>query len=310
MNALLDPVKRIARDLVDKKLWPVAALLVAAIVAVPMLIGSSSGEAPAPAPAPATAPAQQVKSLVTVAEPGVTGPASRAGRISDPFYDPPAPAEQTVAPAGSAAAPASNGAPASAKGAAGSAKPAPKVAQPPAPAAPSQPGSPTAKGTYQRTTVQWYQAQPGTPRPIARLTALGGAAEPAALFLGVTKAKGTYAMFLLAPGVTPEGEGTCENETSCRIIGLKAGETQVVTLPSSGDGGPRRHELKVTSVKTIETDAATARTMRARVHADGRKVMRAMWQDRPTAEALGPIRYDVASGLLFKVPTAAKQAAG
>ena len=44
MNTLIDPLKRIARDLVEKKLWPVAVLLLAALVAVPMMLGGSSAE--------------------------------------------------------------------------------------------------------------------------------------------------------------------------------------------------------------------------------------------------------------------------
>ena len=309
MNALIDPLKRIARDLVEKKLWPVAALLLAAIVAVPMLIGSSA-EPPAPAPAPTAAVAPEAKSLVTVADRAVTGPDARPGAIRDPFYDPPEAPEETVAPAAGTA-PASTAAAAT-----GAAKSGPKEAvQPPPPAGPTpptpaqQPGGPAANGSYHRTMVQWYETRAGASRPLARLTPLGGAAQPAALFLGITKSKGSYAMFLLAPGVTSHGDGTCENETNCRMIGLKAGETQVVTLAPAADGRSRQLRLKVTSVKAIRSDAATARERRAHVHADGRKAMREMWQDRPTAEALGPIRYDENAGLLFKVRTAAKQGA-
>lgn len=307
MNALIDPLKRIARDLVEKRLWPVAALLLAAIVAVPMLIGSSA-EPPAPAPAATAAVAPEAKSLVTVVDPAESGSATRPGEIRDPFYDPPEAPEETVAAAADTA-------PVSSRGAAPTAATSgPKQAvQPPPPAAPTprapvrRSGSTAAKGSYHRTMVQWYETRAGASRPLARLTPLGGAAHPAALFLGITKSKGTYAMFLLAPGVTSHGDGTCENETNCRMIGLKAGETQVVTLPPAADGRSRQLRLKVTSVKSIETDAATARERRAHVHADGRKAMREMWQDRPTAEALGPIRYDEPTGLLFKVPAAAKQ---
>ena len=45
MNRLLDPVRAIVADLIRKRLWPVALVLVIALVAVPALIASSSSEA-------------------------------------------------------------------------------------------------------------------------------------------------------------------------------------------------------------------------------------------------------------------------
>lgn len=328
MSALLEPLRQIARDLVAKRLWPVAALLLAAIVAVPMLIGSSPEQGPPPAPVAAVAPDAEAKSIITAADEAVTGKHSRAARIEDPFYDPPAPPEQTARGGSRTSAETSGGGTAaSAKTSGGGTPTAGRPADTSATASPtpasatSSPTSsatssatratrPRAESTYSRTQVRWYETGVSKARPIARLTPLGGADDPAALFLGITRSSATYAVFLLAPNASSSGEGACEDDTSCRVIGLRSGESRLVTVQPSGDGRPRRYRLEVVSVRTVATDAATARTMRARVHSDGRDVMRAMWQDRPTAEALGPIRYDVASGLLVKTATAmAKKAA-
>lgn len=320
MNTLTDPLKRIARDLVDSKLWPVAVLLLVALVALPVLIGGGSSTDSTAAPVAPTAAAVDGPGagLITVADPAAGGKETRPGRIRDPFYDPPEPPAAEVAsapsPAASGASPAASApSPAASAASPGGSAGAPKgggtpaTATPPAHATPPQttPAQPTksAKSVHYRTVVRWYTADAGVARPLARLTPLGGRAAPLALYLGVTKSKSSYAVFLLAPNATSEGDAECE-QSDCRVIGLKAGQSQRVTMPSPDGGEARRYHLEVVSVKAITADAGAAARMRARVHSDGRDVMREMWQHRPTAEALEPIRYDRDRGLLFRTPAA------
>lgn len=306
MNTLTDPLKRIARDLVDKKLWPIAVLLLAALVAVPLLLGGGSSADDAAAPVAVVAPAPGApgsKSLITVIDEGDGGKDTRPGRIKDPFYDPPEPPAPESAPgaspagsAGTAAAPPTGGGASS-----GGASPAPSSS----PETTPQPTSPkpAAVSGYYRTVARWYESERSKARPITRLTPLGGVEAPAALYLGVTKSDASYAVFLLGPNATSTGDAECE-KTDCRVIGLKTGQSQVVTVQPSDGSAARTYRLEVASVKAVTTDAATAREMRAKVHADGREAMRAMWQHRPTAEALQPIQYDEDRGLLFKTATA------
>ena len=305
MNTLTDPLKRIARDLVDKKLWPVAVLLLAAIVAVPFLIGGSSAEeVPPPAPVAAPAPgAPGSKSLITMIDEGDGGKDTRPGRIKDPFYDPPAPpAPESASGASPAASAATAAAPPTGGGApSGGASPAPSSS----PQTTPQPTTPRPAATsgYYRTVARWSASERSKARPITRLTPFGGAETPAALYLGVTKSDASYAVFLLGPNATSTGDAECE-QTDCRVIGLKTGQSQVVTVQPSDGSAARTYRLEVASVKAVTTDAATARALRAKVHADGREAMRAMWQHRPTAEALQPIQYDEDRGLLFTTATA------
>lgn len=298
MNTLIDPLKRIARDLVDRKLWPVAAVLLVAIIAVPLLIGGSSSE-DAAAPLTANAPAAPgSQSLVTVVDPAAAGKDTRPGRLDDPFYDPPAPpAAADSSPA--AGTPAAGEAPAG-----GSAGTAPAGAQPGPATAPQPPAEPVAAPVYYSTVVRWWESKPSKARPIRRLTPFGGLADTAALYLGVAKSGANYAVFLLGPNATSEGEGRCD-DTACRVVGLKAGQTQIVTVQPADGGEARQYNLDVVSVKSATADAATVRTMRARVHIDGRDAMREMWSDAPTAAALRPIKYDRDSGLLVRSAAAA-----
>lgn len=292
MNTLIDPLKRIARDLVDKKLWPVAVLLLAALVAVPMLIGGSPAEeAPAPAALAATAPeGPGSKSLVTVVDQAVTGKDSRPGRVDDPFYDPP---EPPAVDTGAASAPAATATTeASKEGGTPAGEGTSDETTP-------QPAEPAVDHVYYRTEVRWYADKLSKLRPLSRLTPLGGETDTAILYLGVTKSSGNYAVFLLGANATSDGEAKCE-DTDCRVIGLKSGESQIVTVQSADGGEARQYHLEVVRVKRVATDAATARTLRLRVHPDGRDAMRAMWQHEPNATALRPIQYDRDAGLLVK----------
>ncbi len=311
MNTLIDPVKRIARDLVDKKLWPVAVLLLAALVAVPILIGGGSSADDAAAPVAIAAPepgAPGSKSLITVADETDGGEDTRPGRIKDPFYDPPEPPAAETGSSTSAAPAGSAGASTGASTPGGTTQGGTPPAQPtePSQTTPRPPADPVAAPSYYRTEVRWYETTKVKARPIARLTPFGGVEDPAALYLGVTRSDASYAVFLLAPKATSTGDAECE-KADCRVIGLKAGQSQVVTMQPADGSATRTYNLDVVSVKAVTTAAAEAREKRADIHPDGRDVMRAMWQHRLTAEALQPIQYDQDSGLLFKSAAAAKE---
>lgn len=299
-DQLLNPLRSIARDLVEKKLWPIAALLVVALVAVPFVIGggaepaSSTVDAPA---SPAVGGAVQPKSLVTLAEPAVTGKSNRAGAVEDPFYDPPAAPE---ADAGAAGASAAGGTTAAEDAAADAAKGGDTASADKSAETTTTPQAvePAAGPAYYRTVVRWYQGDSSKPRPLSRLTPLGGLLDTAALYLGVTKSSGNYAVFLLGPNATSDGEARCQDPKTCRVIGLKSGQTQLVTVKGSDSEEARQYVLEVVSVRSVKTDADTASTMRSKVHADGRDVMSLMREDKATADAVGPIQYDRDSGLL------------
>lgn len=72
------------RDLVDKKLWPVAVALLLAAIAVPFLIDTGSSEDSAAAPAPVVAP-QDTTGDVTVATTDTAKQQGRSGKSRDPF---------------------------------------------------------------------------------------------------------------------------------------------------------------------------------------------------------------------------------
>ena len=96
-RASLEPLRQIVRDLIEKRLWPVAVVLLVALVAAPMLIGGSGGDAPLRAPSPRPSPARRPprrRPSPTRRRPRSSPhapSAARPGKFDDPFFDPPTP---------------------------------------------------------------------------------------------------------------------------------------------------------------------------------------------------------------------------
>lgn len=300
MKALPEAIRQIGRDLVEKRLWPIAVLLLAVAVGAPMLIGRSAPDATAPLPVAATAPAAPA---ATTGEDGAR-PKARGGKINDPFYDPPpppAPAAASTAPAPAAAGDAASAGRASPAGptAPSAAPKAPAAtATPKATTAAPRPSEPARTSVYYRAVVRWGSSLDAPVHAISRLTPLGGRDAPAVLYLGPTRAHRLWAVFVLGPNTTSRGDGICKAGTGCRMIGLKAGDRQRVSVHGSDGRVVRRYWLRVHSLKTIRTTARAARAGRARVHSDGRAVLREMRRDPFTAAVLAKARYDRNSGLL------------
>jgi len=277
-------------ELVEKRLWPIALLLLITAVAVPLVLGQGGkGAGEAPVAAPANAPADDAASSAPAVQ--VVGQASvrrRHGKVRDPFRRPTKESAARVAtddgaPAGSTAAArdATSGASAPASGT--GTKPVAVTHQ--GGAAPVQ-----STGSVYRTTLRWGQDEKAEVRGVSRLEPLGGLSNPALLHLGTTQ-HGARSIFLLGPNAVTGGEGGCAERT-CRVIALKAGQRRIVVVEGA-DGETRRFELAIDAVvrRVVDSRHEAAR-LRARVHPDGRDVLRAMIHDGPTAAAIGQFAFD------------------
>lgn len=316
MNGLLNGARAIVADLVRKRLWPIAVLLLVALVAIPLLIGASSS-APALPPRVAAVPPQPDPGA-GVPDAATTAPRERAGRLRDPFFDPPAAPSDDEGATTQSAGPSAVASPKTAAekpaakppdtkpSAAANAKPSAPAAQ--KPAAPAPAGRPTPRtGTYHLTAAR---PAPGTTaRPLARLTPIGSPATPAAVYLGVMKVGRPYAVFVLGRRTTSRGEATCAAETACQIIGLRPGDTQTITVHTADGRVAHRYVVHVKSVKRITTSAGNARAQRARVHPVGRDAVRAMSRDAAVAAALRRVGYRRTTGLLFSEAADARRRA-
>lgn len=303
MKPLLEPLRQIGTDLVQKRLWPVALALLVGLIAVTVI--GTSGEDASPelmgrAPVTATAPA-----VPATATPGerTAERADNGTRVRNPFFDPP---KQPDASSGRGSASDSAAEPSSGPRAAGSSQlsddrpsspgPVPKAPSGAARVPSTGAGASTAN-VYYRTVIRWRRAKPSRSTAIARLTPLGGRSEPAALYLGVTAPDERYAIFVLGPNTTTHASHHCADPSDCRMIGLRAGETKLLTVRPP-NGGVRHYRLRVAAIRRVKSSLRHARVMRGDVHRDGRGVLRAFWRDPAIVPVISTVSYSRARGLL------------
>ena len=228
----MKPVKSTWRQLVRRRLWPVAVLLLAALAAVPVVLARE------PEPSPPVVPSEAVTSKAddVIAEPIVAEvtPEDRARRRrvlgirKDPFR--PAPAKKAKADE-----------PASAKQ--------PQPAQPAKTDGGSEP-PPVSTGGGGGTPVQvgpvapktYYSAGTIVVRfgdatsdqldrfAVKKLEPVPDAEMPLLIYMGLTK-DGKKAKFLVDASVEVDGDGRCRpHPSSCETIELSVGETEFLDV--------------------------------------------------------------------------------
>jgi hypothetical protein len=257
------------RDLVERKLWMVVAILVVAVAAVPVFLlkGASAGTTPTvPAPAAAPASAQTSTNATTPAKEPVKVTLARIAR--DPFASAvpklsSKPSSQKQSPSSTTSASASSASSASPSGSTSNASMvSPSPATGSSPSSASSPsagaGSGATTGTDPTSTIASAppSTQTGAPdkvpswtiysvsirfgkndapvrKDIPRLAALPSAGNPQLMFFGVMSG-GRQAVFGLGAGVAHAGPGLCRpSRTSCSAIVLSAGESEEVAWPTA-----------------------------------------------------------------------------
>lgn len=225
-------------DLVDKRLLPVIAVLIAGLIAVPVVLGRAK-DADTPPPAPELASANDVTSPGKVTlDPNGPAPefTPRSGKRRDPFGRAKVKVKKAVSVAAGAGA-ASGG----------------KTGGSPSPASsgggvtPSKAPKPvTAK---RRVSVQFGQAGAlKTYANVQKFTPLPSESNPLLIFNGISK-DGKSATFQISSDATPSGQGICDPDPeNCQTLSLRAGEITYFDVPS-GTGGITQYELKVLVVQ-------------------------------------------------------------
>jgi hypothetical protein len=276
------------RQLVRRRLWPIAVLLVGALVAVPVLLAKSPAVAPtAPAPASASetkAPAGDglAEPVVAMADDSSRGRRHVLGARKDPFQPAPQPRPRATpsaaphsaiaqqSPTGEANA---NTSPTFGGSTSGGGSTAPTEPSTPisgglgpvtSPTTPAVPGTPTeskpklAPGTLE---VRFGDASGDslTTLQVKKLDALPDPDQPVAIYLGPGRAKHS-AVFLLDSTVKPEGDGSClPSASDCEKLELRKGETEFLTA-TGDDSQKTQFELDLVDV------GGRARAKSARAH--------------------------------------------
>jgi hypothetical protein len=290
------PVRDLFGELVERRLWPIALVLVLALVAVPVLLAKSpepvEETAPTTPPVAAAASAPDLalpsQSVVSVTQAGGAKTTVR-GRAKNPFrqqHVPPDPttvtstSTSTATAGGSASDPTGQTAPGGSGGSGGG-------QLPPAPP------------TYVYSTIDVRFGPAGTRletiEDVPRLTPLPRTEHPVAIFLGMRDDRET-AVFMISTDVHVQGIGHCEpSRRLCEAVELKRGEVVFLDY-TNPDETVTQYELELADVVQHETtDEAKARLAYAKASRKGRRLLRRI---NATSSIAGLLRYSKRTGVV------------
>jgi hypothetical protein len=302
------------RQLVQRRLWPVAILLIAAVAAVPLALAEEPEPAAPVADTTATDDASGESALAVepiVAQATTVDRAKRRkvlGSRKNPFGVP-----KTQQP-GSAPAPNSDGsivasAPTGqSESSGGTNTPSGGGSAPsgggsaPTPATPVTPEPEPRKYTYQELTVRFGSAEDSPERKsLERLQPLPSAEEPVLIYLGVLK-DGKTAVFLVDHGVSAIGDGDCRpSPEECETVRLREGETEFFDVTDEAGQVTAQYQLDLVKIHNGTTASAARATASSKA---GRRALKAR------VASAGPTgyRWDAASGALERSPRNALRA--
>jgi hypothetical protein len=323
-------LRNVLHDLVEKRLWPVAVALVAAIVAVPIVLGGSSDATTGTPPATADASAgngltdhrDAARAQVVSLEEQAAGKVSRAGDVRDPFVqhhqtlitDAELKSAAKTLAHGLSQAFTSKSSSAGSSGAgstdtaSGGSTDTGATAPGTAPTTPSTgtgtttPKAPS-KVTYRVNVKFGEDGAMKTFNNVARLTPLPSSDNPFFVFLGLSD-DGKTATFMINGEAVPTGDGHCNpSPDDCQQVTLKVGDLEFFDL-QSGTGGVVQYQLELEKiVKTKAATTAKAVSAHARESKAGRDVIRELVATDP--DALSAWTFDKGQGLLVrKAPSA------
>jgi hypothetical protein len=298
-------IKNVLSDLIEKRLWPVAIALVAALVAVPIVLGGSSdgsdGGTPLAAVTSTPSDAGPSQAEVVSLEEQAAGKVQRKGSLKNPFVQhhqaKTITTETPTSSSPSSTSTAQGGSDGSSSGGTGGASDTPETTTPSTGTTtpPPSDGTDDAKATYR---VNFTFGEEGAMRSysnVARLTPLPSSDNPFFVYLGLAE-DGKSAIFLIDGAAEPSGDGKCTpSRDDCEQVALKVGDTEFLDLPS-GTAGTVEYTLTIKSIKKATATQATAAKARARESKAGREVLRQLVSDDPSL--LDNWNYSRSLGLL------------
>jgi hypothetical protein len=246
-------------QLVQRRLWPVAVLLIAALAAVPLTLAKQPETSPAPDPVPPAGDSSAelaTDPIVALASAGDRAKRRKVlGKAKNPFAKPVqigGSGQDGPQPAPSARTPESGGGSAPDKladtinigGGGGTGAPSPTLPSLGAPPSSGIPAPPS--GTPERPDPERHSlavrfgdsSSDSLERMnVKRLEALPVGEEPLVVYLGVADG-GRSAVFMVDSSVRPDGDGACmPDPNTCETIHLREGETEFFDILGE-DGEP------------------------------------------------------------------------
>lgn len=254
------------RGLVRRKLWPVALLLVAALVAVPLTLAKTPEVTVAPTPANAVASTDDgitATYVTSAAEEEATDEESgkrrrTLGKVKDPFEPAPLPKskKKSTKKASSDASSEKDSTTTSDSGSTGgTTAPTEPVATPEPTATPIPAPANSIRVRFSRTEETGSEV--GEPRTVERLEVLPDEEHPVLVYRGVEN-NGKVAIFELTGNVTVEGDGACEpTPENCQYLKLRAKETVFITVTDTGEDTDAQYQLDLVKINAKSKASAS-----------------------------------------------------
>lgn len=251
-----DLLQDVWHDLRAKRLWPVAALLALAIVAVPAVLTESSAEPSDPAPPPAASAEApdlpKVQLDVADAESSGVGSALDVFAAKDPFKPPRAVTSSGSTADSGATAGATDGGAGEAPGTGGGTAPGGGIVAPGQPPAPNGPPS-TQEYEYVADVTFWQDGKRRKLRGLHKLDMLPNQAAPVLIFMG-TSENGGNAVFLVDSTLKAAGEGRCDpGPANCAFVHVGPGSEHSFTN-DQGDS----YRLRIDEIRRVELGGAVS----------------------------------------------------
>ncbi len=301
--------KSILSDLRDKRLWPVAALLLVGVVAVPVLLSKGGSSGPAPiAQLPGAASGGTASGLPALSVSSVPSEGKLSGKGRNPFAQfggssgttsTGTTASTTAATGTSTTSSASTGTSTTSGGtsAGSSGTSTTGTSTPPSITTGTPKPAPTGLTASQSYEVSLAITTPSggldTYSPLKRLSVLPGDHQPMLVELGVLKG-GKRVLFAVQPGTVVSGPGSCiPGPVDCEVLSLAAGQTEALGEQSSS-GASQVALFAVTQVTAAKhASVAAADQARRENSAAGRSLL-----NQSTSSALSLFPYQPSIGAL------------
>ena len=309
-----EALQNVWRELVQRRLLPVAVLLVGALVAVPFLLAKDPAPVPAAPAVPSASSAQQSgaeldDSVVSLVTEGTPAKRRRVlGYRKNPFQPAAAPkvkAAETTTESASSTGTTPSGDAGKGDATGGSSSPAGSPSEPSTPAAPVVPDSntdkPARKYELYSLNVRFGASDSDSLEKmnLPRLKALPSADNALLVYLGPGKG-GNSAVFMVDASLEPQGDGSCDpSPANCETIELREGETEFFDVLDETGNTTAQYQLDLVEIKRSTTaSSAKAKLARAKASKAGKSALRAH------QSVSGPLRYryDITSGTVRKLP--------
>jgi len=298
--------RSVVEDLVEKRLWPVAAVLGIALIGIPLLLSKPAGEEPAAAPATA-APAVANGGPLAAFQPIVNTEGKKSSEIrkqlegfdsKDPFKP------QNLGGGGGGGGSADGSAEVQGGGDSSSGGGGGSVDISDAPplgtsgggsgdgSTPGSGGGSTKpevfyytyaadvrfgkEGNLDRKTLQQFRSLPSSQNPVL-------------VFMGV-KEDGKTAAFLLSSAAATTGEGNCEPDDTCTFLYMKKGDKQRIEAVNSNDE-IITYELVLLDIDVKRTDGPEQAQSSSRSKRSKRSVEKTKGRTNPFARGFQAIGF-------------------